>query len=84
MGVVENHEFELTLKADAPIPAAAGITVGGGLGTNWNIGNAQGLVKKGADPNGKYNYFPLFALKKVSWGKVGTVIRGDTPRKDEV
>ncbi|THU94295.1 hypothetical protein K435DRAFT_966924 [Dendrothele bispora CBS 962.96] len=77
LGRNKDHVFELSLKGDTPIPVAPPVTAGGNIDVKWNSSNAQGAVKEGIDPDGKYNFFPLYALKKVNWGRVGTVLRGD-------
>lgn len=80
---IEDHVFELSLKTDVPIATAAGVSVGGSLGTNWKYSNNQGLVKEGLSDRGEYVYFPLYSLKGVSWGRVGSIVRG-TKRETEV
>ncbi|KAF9070085.1 hypothetical protein BDP27DRAFT_642944 [Rhodocollybia butyracea] len=76
LGNNKDHVFELSLKSDVPIAAAAGVSVGGSLSTNWKYSNSQGLVKEGLSDKGEYVYYPLYSLKGVSWGKVGSIVRG--------
>ncbi|KAJ4490675.1 hypothetical protein J3R30DRAFT_120841 [Lentinula aciculospora] len=75
LGNKTEHVFELSFKADVPIPAAPGVTAGGGIGTNWKFSNASGLLKKGRDDRGEYVYHPLYTLKSVKWGKVEPLLR---------
>ncbi|KAF5342907.1 hypothetical protein D9758_015401 [Tetrapyrgos nigripes] len=83
LGRNKDHVFELSLKTDAPIPVAAPVTVGGNVDVKWNSSNAQGLIKEGVDPDGKYSFYPLYGLKQVNWGRVGIAVRGDRPGNGE-
>ncbi|KAL0066484.1 hypothetical protein AAF712_006527 [Marasmius tenuissimus] len=73
----KEHVFSLSLKADVPIPAAPGVTAGGGFSASWKFENTQGAVKEGLNEKGEYLFFPLYSLKQISWGKVASVVRGD-------
>jgi len=77
LGNSQEHVFELSLKADVPIPIAAPLKAGGGLGMNWKFGNTQGIVKEGLDAQGNHVFFPLFSLKTIKWGKTSTVSRAE-------
>ncbi|KIK68738.1 hypothetical protein GYMLUDRAFT_92240 [Collybiopsis luxurians FD-317 M1] len=71
-----DHQFTLSLKTDVPVPVAPGVQVGGGVQTDWKAENAQGLMKKGTSDKGEYVFFPLYSIKRVNWGRVSTVLRG--------
>ncbi|KAJ7190619.1 hypothetical protein GGX14DRAFT_407866 [Mycena pura] len=77
LGNSGSHVFNLSLKADLPVPVAPGVKAGGSLQTGWKSENTQGLVKKGMSDKGEYVYFPLYSLKRVSWGRVSSVLRGE-------
>ncbi|KAF9263737.1 hypothetical protein L218DRAFT_307659 [Marasmius fiardii PR-910] len=83
LGNNKDHVFSLSLEPTVPVPVAPGVEIGGSVKTDWKFQNAQGLVKKGSNDKGECVYFPLYTLKRVSWGKVASVIRGEEG-KDEL
>ncbi|THU79033.1 hypothetical protein K435DRAFT_811050 [Dendrothele bispora CBS 962.96] len=76
LGNSKNHTFSLSLKGDVPARVAPGLEADGSLQANWKVDNAQGLVKKGLNEQGDSVYFPLYCLKRVSWDRVSSVLRG--------
>jgi len=84
LGKNKDHVFELSLKCDVPVATAAGVSIGGSLGTSWKYSDNQGLVKEGLSEKGEYVYFPLYSLKGVSWGRVGSILRGTEGEDEEV
>ncbi|KIK57999.1 hypothetical protein GYMLUDRAFT_86419 [Collybiopsis luxurians FD-317 M1] len=80
LGKSKDHLFELSLKVDVPIASAVpGLTVGGGIGTKWKAGGAQGILKQGFNDKGEHVFFPLYSLKGISWGRVGSISRSAGP-----
>jgi len=55
--------IDVALVATTPTPLAA--TVGGEIGATWWTQNMSGLFRDACDPNGSYNYTPLYMLKKI-------------------
>ena len=63
IGFVDKEVIDVALVATTPTPLAA--TVGGEIGATWWTQNMSGLFRDACDPNGSYNYTPLYMLKKI-------------------
>ncbi|KAG0692898.1 hypothetical protein DFH29DRAFT_966828 [Suillus ampliporus] len=54
----------LALTASVPIPAAIGVTTGGGASVDWWTDAQAAFSRKAFDKAGQYRYTPLYSLKR--------------------
>jgi hypothetical protein len=59
----DNDVLELALIGTTPTPP--GTAVEGDAEATWKSRNKGGTVRQACDPNGLYNYTPLYILKKI-------------------
>ncbi|KAF9224751.1 hypothetical protein BS17DRAFT_731337 [Gyrodon lividus] len=61
----------LSLTAQSPAMAAAGVSVGGDIGFSWATDSQSSFLRRAADERGEYSFFPLFSLKRIriEWWK---------------
>jgi len=57
--------ISVKLVANVPIAAAAGLSVGGGVGMHWTSEHGAGSYKEACDPKGAFVYSTLFELKQA-------------------
>jgi len=77
LSTANSEAIELALIGTTPTPP--GITVGANVGTSWWSRNMSGMFRQASDPNGSYNYTPLYILKKI---RPEHLLRRDSPVPD--
>jgi len=59
------ESVKLAFVGNLPIPAAPGISAGGGASAGWVVDQSAGLYQEGCDPQGNYKFKPLYQMKKM-------------------